>query len=231
MKESDTETSFRHGMRSTEQEIVECVCRTIYAEAASLHARVAPVMAENDFGYRILYGPPILRPEILFIGYQPGGGARSLAEGLEEGQHAGWPVTCEYAHKKWLIAKRMREIWGEATLERCTGLNAVFFRAPSMKAWRRLPLHVRAELESFSRTQTERIVRTLKPKRLVVIGLETFARLATGTDDLRGDRAVLVRRGQLWDRPVFGMIHLSGARISRADLGRLKAYFAVEQPI
>src|SRR3546814_8308548 len=168
-------------MRSTEQEIVECVCRTIYAEAAIFYSRVAPVMAESDFGYRILYGPPVLRPEILFIGYQPGGGVASFVEGLEEGQHAGWPVTCEYAHKDWRLAMRMREIWGNATLERCTGLNVIFFRAVSMRAWRRLPRHVRAEIESFSLAQTERIVRTLEPKRLVVIGLGPFARLATGT--------------------------------------------------
>src|SRR3546814_18569228 len=87
-------------MRSTEQEIVEGVCRTIYAEAAIFYARVAPVMAESDFGYRILYGPPVLRPEILFIGYQPGGGAASFVEGLEEGQHAGWPVTCARSEER-----------------------------------------------------------------------------------------------------------------------------------
>src|SRR3546814_17181432 len=100
-----------------------------------------------------------------------------------------------------------------------------------MRAWRRLPRHVRAEIESFSLAQTERIVRTLEPKRLVVIGLGTFARLATGTIDLRGDRAVLVRRGQLWWRPVFGTVHLSAARIRRANLDRLNTYFALERTI
>src|SRR3546814_21164910 len=116
-------------MRSTEQEIVECVCRTIYAEAAIFYARVAPVMAERDFGYRILYGPPVLRPEILFIGYQPGGGAASFVEGQEEGQHAVWPVTCEYAQNDWPLALRVREQGGRASRERRIGLNRIYFTA------------------------------------------------------------------------------------------------------
>ncbi len=212
-----------------EQTAVESVCRTIYTEVADLYARSAPGMAECNFGYRILYGPPVLRAEMLFIGYQPGGAASGAAEGQEEGQHLGWPPTCEYAHRDWRLAARMREVWGSGTLARCTGLNAIFFRAPSMRAWRRLPRTVRVELEAFSAERAERIVKALKPKRLVIIGLKTFARLTTGADDLIGEQRVLVRRGQLWDRPAYGTIHLSGARISRADLDRLKAYFSPER--
>jgi hypothetical protein len=204
----------------------EELCTAIYAETRTFYAEKAQQLGEGAYGFRILYGPPIIRAPILFVGYQPGGGAESADKGMRDGEHQTWPARCDYAVAPWKLAVRLREIWGTSLLERCTGLNAIFFRAPN-DAWLPEQPHLRREIEAFCYTRAERIVRTLAPQRIVVIGFKTFDRLATGTTDLFGERNQrLIVRGEVWGVPAYGIVHISGARLSRADQARLSDYFA-----
>src|SRR5260370_12406 len=51
------------------------------------------LLARQDLGYRILYGPPVVRAKYLFLGYQPGG----RADSRRIDQLRSWPTECEYA--------------------------------------------------------------------------------------------------------------------------------------
>src|SRR6267378_7546442 len=159
----------------------EELCRSIYEETAAFYKYKAPRVAGQDLGYRILYGPPTVRPEYLFLGDQPGG----KADSVRIDQLQGWPTECEYAldngalrkagWKNNRLASNMQKIWGIPTLRNSTGLNAIFFRAPDSEEWSHgLEKGLRIELEKFSLERARRIVETLQPKRLVVIGLQTF---------------------------------------------------------
>ena len=209
----------------------EELCRSIYEETAAFYKYKAPRVAGQDLGYRILYGPPTVRPEYLFLGDQPGG----KADSVRIDQLQGWPTECEYAldngalrkagWKNNRLASNMQKIWGIPTLRNSTGLNAIFFRAPDSKEWRRL--ESRRQLEDFSLERVRRIVETLQPKRLAVIGLQTFRRLAHSTTPAlsNGSGRPLIEQGKVWGVPAFGVIHLSGARISGGDLNAIKNYF------
>ncbi|WAC28438.1 hypothetical protein [Ancylobacter sp. SL191] len=197
------------------------ICRAVYEETAQLYAQVAGEMGHQALGYRILYGPAVSDAEILFIGYQPGGSAEDAKRGLREGEQAGWPNRCDYSHADWALARRLQRIWDKPFLAACTGINVNFFRAPSMAAWRRLPPPVRRDLEHFSLQRCKRIVRALRPRQIVVIGLTTFNALAEGEPVLMGETRVLAKRGTLWDIPATGVVHLSGARINGIDAQRL----------
>lgn len=171
----------------------------------------------------------------MFIGYQPGGNADSvLIEQLK-----GWPAECEYALDRaelkiagWSharLAMNMQRIWGVATLKKCTGLNAIFFRAPNLREWRQVEKSLRAEIEEFSLSQVRCIIHTLKPKKLAIIGLSTFDWLTNGSrmsPILVRNGRVLVVCGKFLDVPAFGVIHLSGARIGEADVRAIRTYFA-----
>src|SRR5947209_6323106 len=72
------------------------------------------------------------------------------------------------------------------------------------------------------------IVLALRPKRLVVIGLETFSYLGpriVATAVQNSKCRILVRKGELWGTSAFGVLHLSGARISNDDIDLIKEYF------
>ncbi|MBF0857641.1 hypothetical protein HKD24_00220 [Gluconobacter sp. LMG 31484] len=200
----------------------------IYRETEALYARLAPEMGQAALGYRILYGPPRPCPDILFIGFQPGGRGQDALDGLAEGQHTSWPTRFEFAAAPWPLARAIRKIFGVEDLDQCTGLNLVFFRAPSMTAWRRIPRPVRKELERFSLEKCEEIVKALCPRMILVIGLGTFEALAQGLPVLRKEHSrrpdVLAREGQIWGVPAIGVAHLTGSRINRHDADRLAVF-------
>jgi hypothetical protein len=226
----------RLGARPTEDEqrAAEKACSSIYEETSRCYESVTPRLAGQALGYRILYGPPVVCPAFLFLGYQPGG----RADSVRPEQLRGWPSECEYALDKpglkdagWVrpaFAINMQRVWGIPTLKNSVGLNAIFFRAPNMGGWARVERELRNKLEAFSLERVQRIVGTLRPRRLAVIGLGTFdwlTRRSEASVRVRNGR-VLVKQGELWGVPAFGVIHLSGARVSRADLEAMKTYFA-----
>ena len=200
----------------------ESTCRGVYEETRAFYAENESLLGAHAYGFRILHGPPVINPPILFIGYQPGGTTPG-----GEGDHDGWPAKCVYTTEQWVLWKRLREIWGTVTLEKCTGLNLIFFRAPTAAAWRQIRRDLRQEIEAFCRLRVERIVRTLAPQQIVVIGFRTFDLLTTGEAVLTSDQGrLLVKSGSLWGTRCYGTVHLSGAQISRMDRNLLISYFA-----
>ena len=199
----------------------EAGCREIYAEARQQYADAEAQLGPSALGFRVLYGPPIVGAPYLFMGYQPGG--REI-QSLRH--HESWPEQCDYATETWPLAKKVRLVWGDDIVARCTGLNAIFFRAPSIKDWLRVARPLRGQLEEFSLQRAKAIIVALQPKRLVLVGLGTFDRLLVGEPCLWGDRGrVLAKTGSLWGYDAIGVAHLSGARLSSADLERLRAKF------
>jgi hypothetical protein len=201
---------------------LEAVCRDVHAQTQAFHARVASRLGHRDHGFRVLYGPPFPEAPVLFLGFQPGGGK----EDMSSDHHAGWPERCEYAHETWLLAKRMRAIWGADFLDRCTGLNLIFFRARNIRAWKALEANLRNEIECFCRAQVERVVEAIAPKRIVVIGIGTFDRLKVENVELFKKGRTLAKVGKIYGRPAPGVIHLSGAHLSGADFDHLKDLFS-----
>ncbi len=201
------------------QKEVEATCRQIYAEVASFYQSKISNMGETARGYSILYGPPIRGAETLFVGFQPGDDRDDAV--IQET----WPASCLYATDKWRLAVRMRQIWSESYLRRCTGLNAIFFRAASVVQWRTLPRDLRNEMEAFSLTRTDALIQMLEPERIIVLGLWLFDRLTHGSNELLGQtERVLVKRGAVCGHPALGIVHLSGSRVSTPDMACLKTY-------
>ncbi|GBQ09651.1 hypothetical protein [Komagataeibacter rhaeticus] len=201
------------------------ICQNIYEETRKYYSEITETLGEHALGFRILYGPPVVDAPFLFIGYQPGGRGIDCAA-----HHNTWPEVSDYVTQNWPLAKQVRSIWGLDVVERCTGLNVIFFRAPSVAAWNKIAKPLRQKLENFSRQHTEQIVRALRPKCLIVIGLGTFDWLTEGKPSLYGEKGrVLTRKGTLWNCEAIGTVHLSGSRISRADREHLRAYFAAIQ--
>lgn len=206
----------------------ETICRKVYQETAALYDEVRPQLGAAALGFRVLYGPPTVGAPFLFLGYQPGGGEAYAKQGLAEGHHDGWPDRSDYETAPWPLATQIRHVWG-ARVVGCPGLNAIFFRSPSVRAWNSIHKELRARLEAFSLKAAQRITDVLEPEQIIIIGLVTFDRLTRGEPILRGDRnRVLAKQGSLWGRKAIGVAHLSGSRLSRADRDRLRNHFATE---
>lgn len=67
---------------------------TMYAEMGHFFADIP---RKHDFGYKIFNSPPLHRPRVLFIGYQPGGGHKDFEDEISRKSHLTWPKEAEYA--------------------------------------------------------------------------------------------------------------------------------------
>ncbi|MDQ0323700.1 hypothetical protein QO002_005907 [Pararhizobium capsulatum DSM 1112] len=205
----------------------EAICRKIYEETRSRYAELAPGLGSAALGFRILYGPPVVRAPYMFIGFQPGG----WKDESYEGQHDSWPDQSWHANAKAPLAKKLQHVFAIQSVEH-TGLNMIFFRAPTMEAWHSVPPGLRRELEKFSFERVQRIIAVLRPQHLVVIGLATFKQLTKtkGQTALLGQKGNrLAVEGEFGGYRASGIVHLTGVHVSKHDLERLKAFF--NQPI
>ena len=198
-------------------QIAEAKCREIYREAQVFFGQLP---RSRYYGFKILYGPPLFRPPILFIGYQPGGGSADFERETARGTDKHWPAACDYATQDWSIAKKMQRLFGQEYLAGCTGTNAIYLRSPSIRDYvRDHDRQTRSKVERFCLDQTARIIEAIDPLKIVVIGFGTlglFGASEAGRKNAKG--RLLTRVGQVAGRPAIATLHLSGARISVSDL-------------
>ena len=197
----------------------------VYGETAEFYASLAPRLGVAARGYEILYGPPLRAPPVLFIGTQPGGTrvSQHRARGADLG--GGWPEECEYATAPWPMAVHMRAMFGAALLSRCTGTNAVFLRAPDVATWRReVPTGVRREVAAFCAARVERMVRAMRPERVVAIGFDSLAAFGPTEPVLwSASGRALLRAGAVAGCPAVATLHLTGAWMTGADRAAMTA--------
>ena len=190
---------------------------------AQFYATLAPRLGEAARGYEILYGPPLCRPPVLFVGTQPGGTrvSQHRARGADLGGL--WPEGCEYATAPWPMAAHMRAMFGVALLSRCTGTNAVFLRAPDVATWRReVPAKLRREVAAFCAARVERMARAMRPERIVAIGFDSLAAFGPTEPVLwSASGRTLLRTGTVAGRPAVATLHLTGAWMSGRDRGAM----------
>ena len=194
------------------------ICRQVYKEAKSFYREISEGR-KDDCGFQLLYGPPYFQAPILFLGYQPGRGTKSPLQERVDGSEERWPSRSEYVTETWPLAKHLRGLFGEEFIERCVGLNAIFIRSDGIDKYRRqFGRALRAKLEGFCLTRVERIVDAIQPMRIVAIGfatLDLFGRSVVGKASEKG--RVLTKVGKIAGRDVLGVLHLSGAHISKTD--------------
>ncbi len=200
-------------------------CRAIYDETAAFYAALAPRLGQAARGYEILYGPPLRAPPVLFIGTQPGGTrvSQHRAQGADLG--GTWPDGCEYATAPWPMAVHMRAMFGTAVLSRCTGTNAVFLRAPDVATWRReVGAALRREVAAFCAVRVERMVRAMRPERIVAIGFDSLAAFGPTEPVLwSASGRTLLRTGAVAGCPAIATLHVTGAWMTLEDRAAMTA--------
>jgi len=198
---------------------LEAICTGVYEDTRKL-----PQLTANPaLGFEILMGPPLKRPPIVFIGYQPGNGSLSVEQARQAGYEQEWPKTNEYLTASWPLAKRMRRMFGVELLQQCVGLNAIFVRSRSAHTYvRSLSRHDRRAVRAFCLEEVGKLVRAMDPRLVVVIGFSTLELFGAGTADLRNHSGrVLTRFGEVHGRRAIATLHLTGSQIANADIDRI----------
>jgi hypothetical protein len=180
------------------QAAVEENCQKAYKDARDFFA---PYSDRSSYcGFKILQGPPIFHTPLLIVAYQPGGNREEGKAERDRGCEDGWMPTCAIAHEPWPLSRKLQAIFSVPFLERCVGMNAIFWRSPGVKAFKGgLSRTERAEVQDFCKTCTLELIQAIDPKRILIVGFgtqELFSgqRWPAEIKDRKGKD--LIRRGQ-----------------------------------
>lgn len=196
-------------------------CLEICQQTDEFYKSVELQLGDCAFGYKVFSGPPIFQSPILFIGYQPGGGVEARADGMLCSGRLPWSETHDLSSATWPLAQRMRTIWSAEFLSRCMTTEAVFVRAPSKIAWRKVARNVRKSVEEFSSQAVYEIIKLIEPRQIVLIGFGNLSAFRCVGQPLLSGARRLAQPGFLQGIPACEIIHLSGARVSRSDREKL----------
>ena len=213
-----------------ETAVVEAFAAQVYVDMNQIWIAKKNAFPTWELGFRILYSPPILKPELVIVGENPGC-LRGQVFALEE--HSGWPGHNEYAVQGWPLASKLRILFSaiglQKVLERSVGLNANFFRSHSSSSdqvglrWKDNPPTIRRELESICLEKVFGLISAMNPKIVLALGMKAFDALTrhNGTIIIRRGRDRLCAIGNANATTIIGIIHPTGAQVSNDDWARV----------
>lgn len=167
----------------------------------------------NPSGYAIFYSPVVPKPDIMILGYNPGGASDSF-----NANEVKVPSEHDYIKGDYKLAQKMKivfeELKPEISLENTLKLNLIFFRS------KRASDFVNKELINFCKEKVEEIIQKIEPKVIIAEGFKTFDTLLEimkGKESQRdfeeNNQKRIVRLGEISKHiRVIGLIHPSGAR-------------------
>lgn len=126
----------------------------------------------------------------------------------------------EYLSQSWPLAAELRRRFSIAFLREFVGTNVIFFRAPSLKLWRKVEKTLRLNLESFCIDEKMRLIRAMRPKKILLLGWDAlkllrtsqFQELVANQDPrTRSGRKRLLEYGKIEEVPAFAIPHPSAA--------------------
>ena len=202
---------------------VEATCLEIYCEARDYFDQYAAL--PKYYGFNILQGPPIVRPPILFIGYQPGGDHNEGERERLRGGEMKWAPTCANATGSWPLSRKLQGMFTRPYLEKCVGMNALFLRSPNIESYENdFDKTVRVVIESFCLTRVFKMIEAIDPLKIVIIGFRTQELFDKPWPvDLKNEKQALTRIGEVAGRPAIAATHLTGSRgLNAADLSRIR---------
>jgi hypothetical protein len=182
-----------------------------YAATKTFYDEIEPELNGAARGFKILYGPPYVRPPVFFLGLQVGGVAPDEIRNEKET----WPEESEYATASWHLAQRLQSIFGVEFLKKSTGTNINFFRAPNDQVWKTdVKPDLRHLCESFSHDHAQRLIEAIQPRKIIVIGFQVIDKIQA-YQFKRTEEGVQV--GNLWGCPAIAVWHLTGTPMTTAQ--------------
>lgn len=184
--------------------------------------------AVDKYGFQVFYSPVRINPDLMIIGYNPGGGESAFHPERDSSIHS--ITEHEYFENDYPLARKMKDLFkaiGKTKLlKNSVKLNLIFFRTLNVTQLSSFDKGLKREIEAFCFQKVRETIDTLKPKVIITEGIGTFNALLTqalgtsgtimGYEKAPGtDRRAIFASGSYNQIPVFGLMHLSGARPTR----------------
>jgi hypothetical protein len=165
---------------------------------------------KDENGYAIFYSPAFENPEIMIIGYNPGGDKTSVNRDVM----AEPPLTNEYINANYKLAKNIRKVFEYADLKNelknTVKLNLIFFRSKKASGIKD------PEIINFCYDKVKFILEKLNPKILLIEGLGTYKIILNLLGIKQSTKTDIILKGVIKftnanDLKVIGLKHPSGS--------------------
>ncbi|HEX4113112.1 MAG TPA: hypothetical protein VH020_11300 [Stellaceae bacterium] len=177
------------------------------------------VLPQNS-GFAVFYCPVPEQADFLILGFNPGGGP-------EDSERKGAiPEEHEYLSCDYRLARATRDLFAQndylGLLKQSVKSNLQFFRTKNVVSWNQIAEEKRHELTEFCDQGVREIVGRLRPKAILLEGVQTFDAFRSrifcsllceeNSSETRLDgRRVYVSQHSSMGL-IIGILHLSGAR-------------------
>lgn len=189
-------------------------------------------------GVKLFYGPIHRKnPKLMVLTYNPGGDSFSFQKDLtrfENGDFSPYPKH-EYTHRDYTFAKNIRKLFSNNfdLLEESVALPIMFFRSKDTKLLKqRFQKDKRKEAEKFCLEKVKQIIEFLQPKKILIIGINTYEKLKKmimlDMGEKNSEYSFYPTKKETlyivskWEKiPVLTIRHISGSRFSNKDKEKL----------
>lgn len=199
--------------------------------AKTLTSDVDKIWSEHSFlkdGFAVFYSPVVPNPELLIVGFNPGGDSSSF----DRARANQIPEQHEYLCESYAIAKKMRALFESIeelpVLERSVKTNLLFFRSPSIAHWNKVDPQYRSKLETFCASKIKEMAAVLRPRFILAEGIKTYTHLRTLLELQSEEKVTKSKNRTLFVSTenssihLLGIIHPTGARISHAEWDQIR---------
>jgi len=191
-----------------------------------------------DSGFKVFYSPVRKNPKVMILSYNPGGDKTSFQEDLihfENGSYPGFSKN-EYVSQDYPMAKRIRSFFesNNNLLETSVTLPVIFFRSKNVEYLKKnFPKELQKDMEKFCLGHIERIIQTVKPSSILILGFETYSLMTKYFGPFQneienlGEKKRRIGLSVNWGKILlFCILHPTGARISNVDREQnMKTFF------
>lgn len=211
--------------------------QSIYADVQKYWECKRSLLRTGDLKFGIFYSPVQYRPKLMIIGANPG---FDSDDDTKDAPSVNLFFDASGRNpKEWKITPKLRTLFTvankEETLRSSVVVNLLFFKSRCLgkhdktrQGWRDNPdAGLCREIEAYCRGRVEDIVNKVDPVRILALGLGTWEKVVNKqmevASTLSGSRRRIAVSGTAFEREALGMIHPTGARISKAEFGQLGA--------
>jgi hypothetical protein len=210
------------------QQELEKYCRALYQDVAVKHQEFAgnPDFATEECGFKILYGPPVHRTPILFIGLNPGFDPKAGRLKHDIKWEQCWPANNLNVTQNWPLAEWLRRCFRQGSakewlcFENSMQTNLNFFKSTGIDKgalpWSSSSAEVRSDLERFCENKLKQLIEEVKPRTLVSLGARPFEALNMEASPIGikrdSDNVCLWKEGHYHGMPLLRLLHPTGAR-------------------
>jgi len=188
-------------------------------------------------GFKLFYGPVKKNPKLMILTFNPGGDENSFQKDFNKFEKGDFSLFTrnEYLTRNYKLAEKMQSFFeeNEELLASSVTFPIIFWRSKSVKFWKKnFPKELQKDAEKFCLEKTHKIIQFLDPAYILILGFKTYSILNknygpfSNEHEIRGIKNRKIGLKAKWEnRPLFCILHPSGARISTADWAKNKRMF------